>query len=197
MHDLAVEPVGIHGVAASFDICQPQGPEVQRVRVRGLFGQGPSPISEIMAAMTGFQRFQTKYVGRTGAPVGVLVAVDHLRRTGRLLEKEITCYAVADAWFQENLPNPPFYADGNSIGAITWFRESADSMTARLDPLLAILDAKKVAWERLSTSDPGRIVYQDLWQVGVLPAFREPMTPLPYPGKLGANDWFTVRKSYL
>nr|BFE43084.1 hypothetical protein GCM10017547_09770 [Pseudarthrobacter oxydans] len=134
-----------------------------------------------MAAMTGFQRFQTKYVGRTGAPVGVFVAVDHLRRTGRLLEKEITCYAVADAWFQENLPNPPFYADGNSIGAITWFRESADSMTARLDPLLAILDAKKVAWERLSTSDPGRIVYQDLWQVGVLPAFREPMTPLPYP----------------
>ncbi|OAE00569.1 hypothetical protein [Arthrobacter sp. OY3WO11] len=147
--------------------------------------------------MTVFLRFQTKYVGRTGAPVGVFVAVDHLRRTGRLSEEEITCYAVADAWFQENLPNPPFYEDGNSIGAITWFRESADSMTTHLDPLLAILDAKEVAWERLSASDPGRIVYQDPWQVGVIPASREPLTPLPYPGKPGPNDWFKVRKRYL
>jgi len=89
--------------------------------------------------MTSFQRFQAKYVGRTGAPVGVFVGVDHLRRAGRLSEKEIICYALADAWFQQNLPNPPFYVDENSIGAVTWFRESSDDMTARLQPLLAIL----------------------------------------------------------
>ncbi|MFF1251501.1 hypothetical protein ACFVYC_03275 [Pseudarthrobacter sp. NPDC058329] len=69
--------------------------------------------------MAKFQRFQSNYVGRTGAPVGVFVAVDHLRRVGRLSEEEITRYAHTDAWFQENLPNPPFYADGNSIGAVT------------------------------------------------------------------------------
>jgi hypothetical protein len=147
--------------------------------------------------MTRFQRFQATYVGRTGAPVGVFVAVDHLRRTGRLSEEEVTCYAVADAWFQENLPNPPFYEDGNSIGAVTWFRESADDMTARLQPLLAILDAKSVVWEHPVSTDPGQIVYQDPWQVGVLPASRMAMTPLPYPGELGPSDWFEVRGRYL
>ena len=147
--------------------------------------------------MASFQRFQAKYVGRTGAPVGVFVAVDHLRRTGRLSEEEVACYAVADAWFQENLPNPPFYEDGNSIGAVTWFRESADDMTVRLQPLLAILDAKSVVWEQSVSTDPGQVVYQDQWQVGVIPAFRMAMTPLPYPGELGPSDWFEVRERYL
>lgn len=147
--------------------------------------------------MTGFQRFQAKYVGRTGAPVGVFVAVDHLRRTGRLSEEEIVCYAVADAWFQENLPNPPFYEDGNSIGAVTWFRESSNDMTARLQPLLAILDAKSVVWEHSVSTDPGQVIYQDPWQVGVIPASRMAMTPLPYPGELGPSDWFEVRERYL
>ena len=42
-----------------------------------------------------------------------------------------------DDWFLENLPEPPFYADGNSIGAVTWFEE------------------------------PGRVVYEDAHQVVV------------------------------
>jgi hypothetical protein len=108
--------------------------------------------------MANFQRFQSDYVGRTGALVGVFVAVDHLRRTGRLSEKEITVYALTDAWFQENLPNPPFYADGNSIGAVTWFKEQADDMTARLQPLLEMLDAKSVFWECETSADPGEII---------------------------------------
>lgn len=43
-----------------------------------------------------FQRFHAGYVGRTGVPVGVFVAVDHLRRTGRLSEEEIVLYAVIE-----------------------------------------------------------------------------------------------------
>ena len=147
--------------------------------------------------MANFQRFQANYVGRTGAPVGVFVAVDHLRRTGRLSEGEITRYALTDAWFQENLPNPPCYADGNSIGAVTWFREQADDMAGRLQPLLEMLDAKGVIWERKISTDPGEIVYEDQWQVGVIPSSRLVMTPLPYPGKPGPNDWFEVREHYL
>lgn len=147
--------------------------------------------------MAKFQRFQSNYVGRTGAPVGVFVAVDHLRRVGRLSEEEITCYALTDAWFQENLPNPPFYADGNSIGAVTWFKEQADDMADRLRPLLEMLDAKSVFWECETSADPGEIIYEDQWQVGVIPLSRLAMTPLPYPGKPGPNDWFEVRERYM
>jgi hypothetical protein len=144
-----------------------------------------------------FQRFHAGYVGRTGVPVGVFVAVDHLRRTGRLSEEEIIAYAFADAWFQENLPNPPFYDDGNSIGAVTWFRDTTKGMTDRLRPLLSILDSKGVAWQRSVSDDPGRVVYEDRWQIGVIPSSRLGMTPLPYPGVLGPSDWFEVRRGIL
>lgn len=70
-------------------------------------------------------------------------------------------------------------------------------MTDRLRPLLSILDSNGVAWERSVSDDPGRIVYEDHWQVGVIPSSRLGMTPLPYPGKLGPNDWFKVRKDIL
>jgi hypothetical protein len=144
-----------------------------------------------------FQRFHASYVGRTGVPVGVFVAVDHLRRTGRLSEKEIVLYALTDQWFQQNLPNPPFYDDGNSVGAVTWFRAEPKDMTDRLQPLLSILNSKGVGWERSVSADPGRVIYEDHWQVGVIPSSRLPMTPLPYPGKMGPSDWFEVRKKIL
>ncbi|WP_458110993.1 hypothetical protein M1D88_11350 [Arthrobacter sp. R1-13] len=147
--------------------------------------------------MGNFQRFHANYVGRTGVGVGVFVAVDHLRRTGRLSEQEIVLHALTDDWFQQNLPNPPFYDDGNSIGAVTWFREASEEMTDRLQPLLSILDSKGVAWERSVSADPGKVVYEDQWQVGVIPSSRLVMTPLPYPGKMGPSDWFEVRKEIL
>lgn len=147
--------------------------------------------------MAFFSRFSAGYVGRTGVPVGVFVAVDHLRRTGNLDEEDIVRYAFADAWFQENLPNPPFYDDGNSLGAVTWFRETATEMTEQLRPLLSILDSKGVAWERSVSENPGQVVYEDPWQIGVIPPFRSNMTPLPYAGLLGPNDWFEVREEIL
>jgi hypothetical protein len=147
--------------------------------------------------MAAFQRFHAMYVGRTGAPVGVFVAVDHLRRTGRLTDDEVLEYALADDWFQQNLPNPPFYDDGNSIGAVTWFRCGADEMTAQLRPLLTILDAKGVSWMRSQSDAPGEVVYEDRWQIGAVPASRSEMTPLPYQGERGPSDWFDVRREIL
>lgn len=70
----------------------------------------------------GYVRVQAGYRGRLGVEVGVFVAVDHLRRAGRLTIEQEALYLDIDDWFNEHLPNPGFYADGNSVGAVTWFR---------------------------------------------------------------------------
>ena len=67
-------------------------------------------------------RVQAGYRGRLGVEVGVFVAVDHLRRAGRLTIEQEALYLDIDDWFNEHLANPGFYADGNSVGAVTWFR---------------------------------------------------------------------------
>lgn len=60
-----------------------------------------------------------RYYGRIGVEVGIFVAVDHLRRAGRLTPSEELLYVDIDDWFETNLPNPPFYEEGNTIGAVT------------------------------------------------------------------------------
>lgn len=127
-----------------------------------------------------FVRVQATYRGRLGVEVGVLVAVDHLRRAGVLTATEQAVYLDVDDWFLEHLPNPDFYADGNTIGAVTWFREPVPApMRERVEQLCAILRAHRVPFDVVRSSDPGTLVYSDALQVGVVPHTRGEPTPLP------------------
>lgn len=130
--------------------------------------------------MEPFSRYHATYVGRLGVEVGVFVAVDHLRRAGRLDSADLAVYLDVDDWFREELPNPPFYADGNTIGAVTWFKsEAAGGLIERLTPLLQLLDRNGVPHRVSRTASPGRIIYEDEIQVGATPSPRRTPDPLP------------------
>lgn len=127
-----------------------------------------------------FIRLQATYRGRHGVEVGLFVAVDHLRRADRLSEDEEELYFDIDDWFEANLPNPPFYEDGNSVRAVTWFKRSTSAeMLKRLEPLCDILTKYGVEWAVAESSDPGNIIYEDEFQVGVLPYARSHPSPAP------------------
>ncbi len=127
-----------------------------------------------------YARLHATYRGVLGIEVGIFVAVDHLRRAARLTADEEETYFDIDDWFREALPNPPFYADGNSAGAVTWFKKSAASeMLGRLHPLQQILDKYQVEHVTAESNDPGTVVYEDAFQVGVIPYARSEPTPMP------------------
>jgi hypothetical protein len=126
-----------------------------------------------------FVRIQALYRGRLGVEVGVFVAVDHLRRADALTEDEEELYFDVDEWFKVHLPNPPFYEDGNTVGAVTWFKQAlTEEMRERLEPLCRILDKYGVKWVAAESTDPGTIIYEDRFQVGVIPYQRFAPTPL-------------------
>lgn len=127
-----------------------------------------------------YVRIQARYRGRLGVEVGIFVAVDHCRRAGILTAAQEAQYIEIDAWFQEHLPNPPFYDDGNSIGAVTWFKSPVPTdMSERLDHLRRILDAHEVPHDRVTSADPGARIYEDDFQIGVIPHERGEASPLP------------------
>jgi FMN phosphatase YigB (HAD superfamily) len=127
-----------------------------------------------------YLRLQASYRGRLGVGVGVFVAVDHLRRAGRLTAEQEALYLDIDDWFQEHLPNPDFYADGNTIGAVTWFKTPVPvEMRTRVDRLCAILTAHDVAFDVVHSDSPGTVIYQDRYQVGVVPAQHGEPTAMP------------------
>lgn len=127
-----------------------------------------------------YTRVQARYRGRLGIEVGIFVAVDHLRRAGYLSPDQQALYAEVDAWFQEHLPNPPFYDDGNSVGAVTWFKTPVPvEMMIRVDQLRGILNTHGVEHDVVTSSDPGEQIYEDVFQVGVIPHLRGEQSPLP------------------
>jgi hypothetical protein len=127
-----------------------------------------------------YLRVQAGYRGRLGVEIGVFVAVDHLRRAGRLTVEQEALYFDIDDWFNEHLPNPGFYADGNSVGAVTWFRDPVPAeMRQRVEQLSGILRAHEVACETAWSDDPGTVVYEDEYQVGVVPYVRGEPDPPP------------------
>ncbi|ROS30628.1 HAD family hydrolase [Cellulomonas sp. PhB150] len=133
-----------------------------------------------MTASQVFLRVQATYRGRLGVEVGVFVAVDHLRRAGVLSASQEATYIDVEDWFIEHLPNPDFYADGNTIGAITWFKTPVpEAMQEGVDQLCASLRAHGVPFDVVRTSEPGAVVYEDAFQVGVIPPERRDPTPLP------------------
>lgn len=133
-----------------------------------------------------YLRIQARYCGRLGVEVGIFVAVDHLRRAGRLTPDELDTYLDIDDWFHEHLPEPSFYEDGNTIGAVTWFKNPAPpEMAERTQRLMEILHAHNVEHDLAMSDDPGEIVYEDDYQVGVIPTSRKPQTKMSDAATLG------------
>jgi hypothetical protein len=119
--------------------------------------------------ITKYVRIQTRYSGKTGKPVGIFGACWHLQRAGKLNDAEIDLFRSIDNWFIDNLPEPPFYKDGNPDKAVTWFkRDTTEKMMEELKPLMELLDKNKVEYDIVLTNFPGKIIYEDEYQVATV-----------------------------
>jgi ribosomal protein S18 acetylase RimI-like enzyme len=106
---------------------------------------------------------------RTGKPVGIFATVWRLEQDGVLTDDEKAVYhEIDDVRFQKNLPYPPFYDDDKPGKPITWFKTSTSGfMIEKLQLLMDILGKYSLPYDVVYTNFPGRIVYEDEWQVAV------------------------------
>ncbi|WP_146103696.1 hypothetical protein [Nonomuraea solani] len=132
-----------------------------------------------------YVRFQVRYYGRLGVQVGIFAACHHLRRAGRLSPADDNLFTEVDNWFITRLPYPPFYADGNTVRAVPWFKPNATTLIAAVAPLQDLLHRYRVPYDVVRSADPGTIIYEDDFQIGVLPHTRkvnghDPLAKEPY-----------------
>jgi len=124
-------------------------------------------MNENLLKYVRIQGRETAY--RTGMPVGIFAAVHRLQQAGLLTDEEKAVYHEIDqVWFEENLPNPPFYDDDKPGKPITWFKTATtEFMVEKLQPLMDMLEKYSKPYDIVYTNFPGRIVYEDEWQVAV------------------------------
>lgn len=98
---------------------------------------------------------------------GVFAAYWHLKQAGQFSDQDLRVATELYDWFQEHVPDPPFYAEGNPMRAITWWKAEAVEVVRKARELAALVASYGVEITEVTTSSPGPVVYEDEFQVAV------------------------------
>lgn len=119
-------------------------------------------------AQAAYIRYQSPDANPSGHHLGIFALVMGLAHSGALTLEQEAYRLRSHAWFNDAYPHPPaglFDRDLNPI-AICWFKATAIHLLARIpDYVATLLDPHSIAWERISTDTPGRLLFEDDVQV--------------------------------
>ena len=99
---------------------------------------------------------------------GVITEVRFLRDRDQLTAEEVDRLEDAYAWFNEHVPVPPFSAAGWPRDVVSWFKDGASDAIGRMWDLVALLREHGAQVRLLRSTNPGRVVYEDDFQVVVV-----------------------------
>lgn len=106
----------------------------------------------------------------TKQPRGIFTAVGKLVDAGVLSEAETEEYWNNRRYFEDVLPVPPFYDQGNPDGAITWFKDTEEGNRIWAEMTFYRNMAVKYGMQLYlseCTDIPGEIIYEDDFQIAV------------------------------
>lgn len=121
-----------------------------------------------------FVRFQGPNRNSRGHFPGIFALANGLARDGKLTEEEYRFWRAGNDWYDANFTNPSVvdptvYDHDLHPGATAWFKTTAVDLVDRATGYQELLAAHGVGCERVESSDPGDIIYEDDEQVVVVP----------------------------
>lgn len=123
-----------------------------------------------------FIRVQETLPNERGGFSGVFGIVNRLAERGELSCEEERFRRVSNQWLDAAYPDPSetdptVYDHDLNPHAAAWFKATATHLLERVDGYLRILDRHGIGYEIMQTDDPGRVVYEDDYQVVAVPAW--------------------------
>ena len=106
----------------------------------------------------------------TKQPRGIFTAVWKLVDDKTMNEEEIKEYWKNREYFEEVLPVPPYYEQGNPEGAITWFKDNEKGNDIYKQMTFYRAMAKKYGlplYKSEVDEIPGEVIYEDEFQIAV------------------------------
>ncbi len=98
---------------------------------------------------------------------GIITEARLLRDRGGLDRYTVERLEEAYEWLNSKLPCPPFSSSGWSREAVTWFKDGAAEPIRKLWEITAMLKEHGVPVRLLRSKNPGKILYEDPFQVVV------------------------------
>jgi hypothetical protein len=122
-----------------------------------------------------YVRFRSPHLDHRGRLPGVFGLVNRLGLDGRLSEADEVFRRRSNAELDAAYTDPMTVDDSvydrvvNPLAA-AWFKiDAATHLVEATTPYLELLDRYGVDWERVTSDDPGLVIYEDELQVVVVP----------------------------
>ena len=98
---------------------------------------------------------------------GLVTEARLLREKGELAAHEEEQLERTYAWLNKHLPCPPFSSAGWSHDAVCWFKDSAAQSIEKMRELAFLLESHGRLVRVLLSKNPGKVLYEDAFQVVV------------------------------
>lgn len=109
----------------------------------------------------------------SGREKGLFSAMTDLLDKNELFEYEIAQELEIYNWFKKNLRPPPAQTAARGPKAkprsISWFKSSAQEHIDKMRSYAQILESHDVLVNQINSDRPGKIVYEDEFQVAAIP----------------------------
>jgi hypothetical protein len=98
---------------------------------------------------------------------GIITEARFLRDRGQLTPYQQAWLEDAYAWLNAHLPCPPFSTSDWGSEAVSWFKDTAEPSIKKMWEIVALLKEHGVAVRLLRSRNPGKILYEDDFQIVV------------------------------
>lgn len=117
-------------------------------------------------------RYQSPTPDHRGRHLGIFGLVNQLGQRGLLTEAEEAFRRENNDWYDAAYTNPSdvdptIYAD--NLLAAAWFKPTATHLFARIPGYLTILTTHHIPCTRVTSPNPGQVLYEDPEQIVVVP----------------------------
>jgi hypothetical protein len=98
---------------------------------------------------------------------GIVTEARLLRDNVHLDEYQVSRLAEAYAWLNDNLPMPPFSSSNWPSDVVSWFKDEAGEPVQRMWEIASLLKEHGVPVRLLRSAHPGKVLYEDEYQIVV------------------------------
>lgn len=122
-----------------------------------------------------YLRFTTLFTNPYGEmETGIFMALKYLRDDYSLTnDEDIIKLKELTGWFNKNLEKPDRLSNGtskyNADTSLSWFKDTANDHLKKMQDFIKIAEKYDLLIERITSKNPGYIVYEDKFQVSAVP----------------------------
>lgn len=98
---------------------------------------------------------------------GIITEARLLRDRGQLAPQQTSWLEDTFAWLNDHLPCPPFSKSNWGPEAVSWFKDTAEPSIKKMWEIATLLEDHGAAVRLLRSKNPGKVVYEDDFQIVV------------------------------